>query len=190
MCQWRPFVRLIKTAPKSDIFILVLTFVLTVVFDLVVAIGVGIVLACVLFMKRMSDQSGVHGWKYVGETGADGKSVAHGVRIYEVTGPLFFGSAETISEITLKDYTRCLVLRMRSVTAIDATALNALEELYDKCAARGVKIVFSHVNEQPMHSLIKSGLSDKVGREYFAPNIDNAIDLATEIAEEAEMRDR
>lgn len=190
MCQWRPFVRLIKTAPKSDIFVLVLTFVLTVVFDLVVAIGVGIVLACVLFMKRMSDQSGVHGWKYVGETGTEGKSVAQGVRIYELTGPLFFGSAETISEITLKDYTRCLVLRMRSVTAIDATALNALESLYDKCAERGVKIVFSHVNEQPMNSLIKSGLADKIGREYFAPHIDNAIDLATEIADEAEMRNR
>lgn len=189
MCQWRPFVRIIKTAPKSDIFILVLTFILTVVFDLVVAIGVGIVLACILFMKRMSDTSGVRGWKYVGETGGDGISVSHGVRIYELTGPLFFGSAETVSEITLKDYTRCLVLRMRGVTAIDATALNALEALCDKCAEKGVKIVFSHVNEQPMNTLIKSGLADKVGREYFAPHIDSAIDLATEIAEEAEMRE-
>ena len=190
MCQWRPFVRIIKTAPKSDIFILVLTFILTVVFDLVVAIGVGIVLACILFMKRMSDTSAVRGWKYVGETGGDGISVAHGVRIYEVTGPLFFGSAEAISEITLKDYTRCLVLRMRGVTAIDATAVNALDALIDKCTSKGVRIVFSHVNEQPMNVLVKSGLADKIGREYFAPHIDSAIDLATEIAEEAEMRDR
>jgi len=190
MCQWRPFVRIIKTAPKSDIFILVLTFILTVVFDLVVAIGVGIVLACILFMKRMSDTSAVRGWKYVGETGGEGITVAQGVRIYEVTGPLFFGSAEAISEITLKDYTRCLVLRMRGVTAIDATAVNALDALIDKCTSKGVRIVFSHVNEQPMNVLIKSGLADKIGREYFAPHIDSAIDLATEIAEEAEMRDR
>lgn len=68
MCQWRPFVRLIKTAPKSDIAVLVVTFILTVVFDLVVAIEIGMVLACLLFMKRMSDETDVRGWTY-----ADGK---------------------------------------------------------------------------------------------------------------------
>ncbi|MBE6991574.1 MAG: STAS domain-containing protein [Ruminococcaceae bacterium] len=186
MCQWRPFVNLIKTAPRSDIFVLVLTFVLTVVFDLVVAIGVGIVLACVLFMKRMGDETEVRGWQYVEpetDDTADLRPVPLGVRIYEISGPLFFGATDRIGQISVKSFTRCLVLRMRSVPAIDATAMNALISLYERCQKQGITLVFSHVNEQPMAAMEKAGFVDMVGRENFLPHIDEALEYASKIAE-------
>ena len=182
MCQWRPFVNLVKTAPKSDIFVLVLTFVLTVVFDLVVAIGVGIVIACVLFMKRMSDTSSLRGWTY-GDDDSE-RTVPEAIRVYELEGPLFFGSADILSSITFKSYTKCLVIRMRSVSAIDATALGALETLYNRCAADGITLILSHVNEQPMNSMIKSGLAELIGRENFCSHIDEALSLAVRLSDE------
>jgi len=181
MCQWRPFVHLLKTAPKSDIAVLVITFVLTVVFDLVIAIEVGFVLACLLFMKRMSDETGVVGWKYVEEDSDDSdklKVLPKEIRVYEITGPLFFGAADRIAEIGIKDFTRCLIIRMRSVPAIDVTAMNALEELYNRCAKEGIQLVFSHVNDQPMRVMEKAGFVEKLGREYFCDHIDNAIHTA------------
>lgn len=182
MCQWRPFVHLVKTAPKSDIFVLVLTFVLTVVFDLVVAIAVGIVLACVLFMKRMSDTSSIKGWRY-GTESENGKVIPDYIRVYELEGSLFFGSADILGTITFKEYTKCLVLRMRSVSAIDATAMNALVDLYKRCEEQNIRIVMSHVNTQPMNSMIKSGFADLVGRDNFCRHIDDAIERAVEITE-------
>ncbi|MBR6807582.1 MAG: STAS domain-containing protein [Clostridia bacterium] len=182
MCQWRPFVHIVKTAPKSDIFVLVLTFVLTVVFDLVVAIAVGIVLACVLFMKRMSDTSSIRSWKY-GTESENGKVIPEYIRVYELEGSLFFGSADILNSITFKEYTKCLVLRMRSVSAIDATAMNGLVELYDRCSEKGIKIVISHVNTQPMNSMIKSGFADMIGKDNFCHHIDDAIERAVEITE-------
>ncbi|MCI5935372.1 MAG: SulP family inorganic anion transporter, partial [Lachnospiraceae bacterium] len=114
MCGWRTFVQLCKTAPKSDIIVLVATFVLTVVFDLVVAIEVGMIAACLLFIKRMSEEAEVRGWKYYEDAEDDPDSidlrvVPQQVRVYEISGPMFFGVAERIAEITLKDFTRCLV---------------------------------------------------------------------------------
>ncbi len=189
MCQWRPFVHLLKTAPKSDIFVLVITFLLTVIFDLVVAIVVGLVAACILFMKRMSDETSVRSWAYTEEEWDDThalRPVPKGVRIYEISGPLFFGAADRIAEISLRSFTRCLVLRMRSVSAIDATAMNALEALYQRCAKKNIAIIFSHVNEQPMHTMEKAGFIERVGKEHFLPHIDDALELAASIAEEAE----
>ena len=186
MCQWRPFVHLVKTAPKSDISVLVLTFVLTIVFDLVVAIEIGLLLTCLLFMKRMSDETDIRSWKYVEEEWDDTAKLIHlplSVRVYEINGPLFFGAAGRIAEISVKDFTKCLIIRMRSVPAIDATAMNALEELYDRCSRQGIVMIFSHVNEQPMHTMEKAGFLDKVGREHFCTHIDDAIAMATEISE-------
>lgn len=183
MCQWRPFVHLCKTAPKSDIAVLVLTFVLTVVFDLVIAIEVGFVLACLLFMKRMSDETGVVGWKYVEEDTDDSEKLRvlpKEIRVYEITGPLFFGVADVLAKISIKDFTKCLIIRMRSVPAIDVTAMNAMEELYSKCAEKGIKVIFSHVNDQPMRVMDKAGFVEKVGRQNFCEHIDSAIALATQ----------
>lgn len=179
MSEWKKFVQIVKKAPKSDILILVVTFVLTVVFDLVVAIAVGIVLAAILFMKRMSDETSVNGWKYIDpdsdEDSIDLKVVPKDVRVYEISGPLFFGVADKIPEIILKDYTRCLILRMRAVPSLDSTALNALELLYNKCKKQGVKLILSHVNEQPMQAMRKSGFYQMVGEENFCSHIDDAL---------------
>jgi len=182
MCQWRPFVRLCKTAPVSDIVVLVTTFILTVVFDLVVAIVVGIVLACVLFMKRMSDEVEIHGWAQKDQNDSSGLiDLPQGVNVYELSGPLFFGATDRIADIVVESDVKCIILRMRSVSAIDATAMNALSDLYDKCSAEGIVVIFSHVNKQPMHAMEKSGLAAKVGEKYFCAHIDNALALAGEI---------
>lgn len=185
MCDWRKFVELCKTAPKSDIIVLVTTFVLTVVFDLVVAIEVGILLAAILFMKRMSDVTEVEGWKYVDdEDDADSLSlrvVPHNTMVYEVSGPLFFGAADKILKITLDEKMNCLVLRMRSVSAIDATAMHNLEQLYTDCKKKNIQIILSHVGEQPMHVMEKSGFLDKVGRENVCAHIDDALERAARL---------
>ncbi len=183
MCQWRPFVHLLKTAPKSDIFVLVVTFVLTIVFDLVVAIEFGMLFACLLFMKRMSDETAVRGWKYTDnpEEAPELAQVPLHVRIYDISGPLFFGAAGRIAEISVKDFTKCLILRMQSVTALDATAMNALTELYERCSKKNITILFTHVNEQPMQVMEKSGFVDKIGKENFYTHIKEALARAEEL---------
>ncbi len=177
MCGWRTFVRLVKTAPKSDVLVLVLTFVLTVVFDLVVAIAVGIILACVMFMKRMSDEVTVRSWSY-DDNIEHFPNLPKEIRVYEMNGPLFFGAADRIADITVKNYTKCLILRMRSVSAIDSTAMNSLEALYDKCAENGITVIFSRVNSQPMRAMEKAGFVKKVGLDNFQPHITEALAMA------------
>lgn len=189
MCGWRTFVQLCKTAPKSDIIVLVATFVLTVVFDLVVAIEVGMIAACLLFIKRMSEEAEVRGWKYYEDAEDDPDSidlrvVPQQVRVYEISGPMFFGVAERIAEITLKDFTRCLVIRMRGVPAIDATAMRSLEQLYERCEKNHVQLVFSHVNEQPRRTMEKNGFVERIGAENFCAHIDEALARASQIVAE------
>lgn len=185
MCQWRTFVNLVKTAPKSDVIVLVTSFVLTVIFDLVVAIEVGMVLACLLFIKRMSEETKVNGWTYVDEDTPDVdehlQKLPLQIRVYEISGPLFFGAASVIEEIVVKDFTNCLVLRMRSVPALDSTALNALKDLVQVCKSKGITIVFSHVNDQPMKVMEKAGFIELVGKVNFQPSISAALDRAEEI---------
>ena len=100
MCQWRPFVRLVKTAPKSDIAVLVITFILTIVFDLVVAIEIGMLLACLLFIKRMSDETSIRGWTYADDDSEEVNSqlrvLPREISVYEINGPLFFGAGGSI----------------------------------------------------------------------------------------------
>ncbi len=185
MCEWRKFVYLCKTAPKSDIIVLVLTFILTVVFDLVVAIEVGILLAAILFMKRMSEVTEVEGWKYVDdEDDPDSLSlrkVPDHTHVYEISGPMFFAAANKILGITLDEKDHCLILRMRSVSAIDATAMHSLEELYEKCKKRNIQIILSHVNEQPLHVMQKAGFDKKIGQENMCVHIDDALKRANEL---------
>ena len=187
MCQWRTFAHLLKTAPKSDIIVLISTFVLTVIFDLVVAIEIGMVLACLLFIKRMSEETHAESWTYVDDDTQDVdeqlRRLPLQIRVYEITGPLFFGAADAIEHIVVKDFTTCLVLRMRSVPAIDSTAMNALQDLICVCESKGITVVFSHVNEQPMKVMQKSGFAELVGEENFCPNISAALKRAEEIIE-------
>ena len=185
MCQWRTFLNLVKTAPKSDVIVLVTSFVLTVIFDLVVAIEVGMVLACLLFIKRMSEETKVNGWTYVDEDTPDVdehlQKLPLQIRVYEISGPLFFGAASVIEEIAVKDFTTCLVLRMRSVPSLDSTALNALKDLVQVCKSKGITIVFSHVNDQPMKVMKKAGFIELVGKVNFQPSISAALDRAEEV---------
>lgn len=187
MCGWRTFVMLLKKAPKSDIIVLVATFLLTVVFDLVIAIEFGMIAACVLFVKRMSEEAHVQGWRYYGQNGEHDADAAHlrdipqAVRVYEITGPMFFGAADMISKITLKKFTKVLIIRMRGVPAIDATAMKALEGLMDECEKHGVTMVFSHVNEQVMHVFEHGHFSDRVGAENFCAHLDEALERADQI---------
>jgi len=182
MSEWKKFVRIVKTAPKSDTIVMVITFVLTIVFDLVIAIEVGMILAALLFIKRMSEETHITGWKYVDaendKDSLDLKVIPKNVRVYEITGPLFFGAADKVLDIKIKDYTSCLVLRMRGVSALDATAMNSLETLYKKCNKKNVKLILSHVNPQPLDVMKKNGFYDKVGKENFCAHIDEALACA------------
>lgn len=182
MCGFKEFVYLVKTSPKSDISVLLVTFVLTVVFDLVVAIEVGIIVAAVLFMKRMSDVTQVEGWKYIhDEDDPDSielRSVPDHTMVYEISGPMFFAAADKLLGIHVSENTQCLIIRMRSVNAIDATAMHNLEQLMGKCREYGVHMILSHVNEQPFKVMQKSGFYEKVGEENFCAHIDDAIKRA------------
>ena len=185
MCQWRTFLQLVKTAPKSDILVLVVTFVLTVVFDLVVAIEIGMILACLLFIKRMSEETKAESWVYTDDdtvaVNENLRMLPAAIRVYEVSGPLFFGASDAIEHIIVEESAKCPVLRMRAVPALDSTAMNALTALTKTCESKGVTIVFSHVNEQPMKAMKKAGFTELVGAESFCPNITAALERAEEI---------
>ncbi len=187
MSGWRTVVHVIKTSPKSDIAVMVTTFLLTVIFDLVVAIEFGMILACILFMKRMSDVTNVESWKYI-DDGMDDKDaidlkvVPENTLVYEISGPLFFGAADKLLSIDLKKKTNCLILRMRSVSAIDATAVNSIEKLVEECKEKEITIILSHVNEQPESVLKKSGIYDIVTKDNICPNIDAALERAKQLA--------
>lgn len=185
MSGWRTCVHVVKTSPKSDITVMVLTFVLTVVFDLVVAIEFGMVLACILFMKRMSDVTNVESWKYIEDEddpdAIDLKVVPENTLVYEISGPLFFGAADKLLAISIDKKQNCLILRMRSVNAIDATAVHSIEQLYEKCEKRGITLVLSHVNEQPERVLRKSGLYEKIKEENICVHIDDALERAAKL---------
>lgn len=185
MCGWREFLYLVKTSPKSDISVLLVTFVLTVVFDLVIAIEVGIVFAAILFMKRMSDVTQVEGWKYIDkEDDPDAielMAVPKNTLVYEMSGPMFFAAADKILKISVSEDTNCLIIRMRSVNAIDATAMHNLEQLFQKCKSKKVQLIFSHVNEQPMHVMQKAGFYEAVGSENFCAHISDAIKRAEDL---------
>lgn len=193
MSGWRTFVEIIQRAPKSDIIILIATFVLTIVFDLVVAIEFGMIAACFLFMKRMSEEAAIRGWvdfEDLDENDCDRtelKKIPKHISVYEISGPMFFGAVDMLNDITAKSFTEVIIIRMRSVPAIDVTAIRSLEMLIKRAKKKEIAIIFSHVNEQPMHALEKSGIVDMVGRENFLPHIDEAIDRAIELKKQIEM---
>lgn len=190
MSHWRTFVNVIKTAPKNDIIVLLVTFVLTVVFDLVIAIEVGMLLACVLFIKRMSEETNVVPWKYKEQLVDEDSDIVKqklmdvpkNIRVYEISGPLFFGAADQIERIELKSYTEYLIIRMRSVPAMDSTAMNSMTSLKQRCDKKGITMILSHVNEQPMKAMKKSGLYKNIGADNFKEDISTAISHAESLS--------
>lgn len=183
MCEWRQFVKICKTAPKSDILVLVVTFVLTVVFDLVVAIEVGMIIAVVLFMKRMADVAHIRTWsEKPHENDSERlKEIPAHTEVVEFEGPMFFASAEKFSKIPMGEDIRVIILRMRNVPALDATAMRSLNEIYSICKHSDRILLLSHTNEQPLSVMKKAGFIDKVGEEHFLANIDEALAYAEKI---------
>ncbi len=180
MSGWREFVSLVKRAPKSDNIVMIVTFVLTVFFDLVVAIEIGMVVAALLFLKRMSEVSHIEGWKYIDEENDPEsiglKVVPKDTLVYEIIGPMFFAAADAFLEIAPNKGTKKIILRMRSVPAMDVSAINTLVDVYKKCSHKGITLVFSHVQKQPYDAMEKAGLVDMVGKDNFRANIDDALE--------------
>jgi len=185
MSEWRHFVHVCKTAPLSDILVLVMTFVLTVVFDLVVAIEVGMVASAILFMKRMSDVTHIRPWTKadeMNETDAGRlKNIPDGTAVFELNGPMFFATSDKFSAIPVREGDKAVILRMRNVPALDASAMRSLEAIQRVCAEKEMTLILSHVNEQPLSVMKKAGFVDAVGEKTFAENIDAALEMAAEI---------
>ena len=187
MSGWREFNFMVKTSPKSDSIVLIVTFILTVVFDLVVAIEVGIVVAAFLFLKRMSDVTEVKSWRYLEEENIDEqndpdsirlKAVPKNTLVYEIIGPMFFAAADKIMDVEVSANTKVVIIRMRGVPAMDVTALQSLKNTYERSKKRGITMLLSHVQQQPMSVMEKAGFVEEVGEENFCANIDEALERA------------
>ena len=189
MSGWRTFVRIIKTAPKSDIAVLIITFLLTLFFDLVIAIEFGMVLAAFLFLKRMSDIAEVRQWTYIGSSedeklseDVDLKYVPKNTIVYEVFGALFFGAANVFTSFKHEEGKNVLILRMRNVPVMDISGVEALEEILETCKKRNLTLILSHVNEQPYHAMEKAGFVEKIGAKNICENIDASLERAEKLA--------
>lgn len=192
MCGYKNFAKLIRGAPKSDVTVLLATFVLTVVMDLTIAIEVGVLLAAILFIRRMSDVAEV---EYVteelhedDEELADPNNIAsrhvpHGVAVFEIMGSLFFGAVEKFKAALdmTSSHPKILILRMRQVPSIDAAGIQMIEGLLSKCRSEGTQLLLSGVHSQPIVALSKSGLLQDIGEQNVLANIDAALNRAREI---------
>lgn len=184
MADWSSFFRLCKNAPKSDIIVLVATFFLTEFFDLVVAIEIGVVLAALLFMKRMAETADIKAWKYTDSpdiTPGEAeklREIPHSISVFEICGPMFFAAADQLLGINSDHRTKAVVIRMRSVPAIDASAMKCLHELAERAKKKNIHLIFSHINEQPMKVMKKDGFYELIGKKNFHENIVSALDYA------------
>ncbi len=181
MCEWRQFVRICKTAPKSDIAVLVVTFLLTVIFDLVVAIEIGMLMTAILFMRRMAESTNIRHWTKADELSeSDGgrlKDIPEHTDVFEINGPMFFAASDKIS-FPVREGVKILIIRMRNVPALDETAMRALRSVYKTCSEKDIKIFISHANEQPLSVMKKDGFIKDIGEENFFPHIDAALEAA------------
>lgn len=193
MCGWRSIRNTVRTAPKSDIAVLFITLVLTVIFDLVVAICVGLILAALLFMKRMADVTEAHAWVDVDDEDTDPdnillKKIPKNTRVYEINGPMFFAVNDKFRYILDEKKIDILIIRMRNVPAIDATGVESLMRIVKRCQRQGTEVIFSHVNEQPLHAMDKAGFKKLIGKENFCSHIDTALIRAEQLEQELCMK--
>jgi SulP family sulfate permease len=192
MSETHLFIKMFR-GPKSDIMVLVSTFLLTVLVDLTVAIQVGVVLAALLFMRRMADVTQVgyvtHMVNEDEEENPDDplslsrRKVPAGVEVFEVSGPFFFGAADKFKNAirAVEGKPRILILRMRHVLSLDATALQALETVYTRTRREHTTLILSGVHAQPLIVLERSGLLDKIGEDNVHDNIDDALNRARKL---------
>jgi SulP family sulfate permease len=183
MVEWRHFGYTVERAPRSDVAVLLACFGLTVVFDMVVAVTVGVVMSSLLFMRRMAEVSGT---RLIGDEHPElDVPLPRGVLLYEIAGPLFFGAAQkalaAIAVVERREV-RTVVLDLRSVPALDATGLLALESLIKRLNARGVKVILAGVQPQPMRVLARAGWRNRRGKLRIFRSFDRAIALARHFA--------
>ena len=193
MSGWRTFRALLKN-PKSDVTVLLITFFLTVIFDLTVAIAVGLMLACVLFMRRVmetteitavkneikvQDESGIH-------TYDEGLSIPKGVEVYEINGPYFFGVATQFEELMseFRDRSKVRIIRMRKVPFIDSTGIHNLSNLCEMSRKNKITVVLSGVNPKVHNTLQKAGFYHLLGEKNICPDINVALSRARQILEQ------
>ncbi|NLE64587.1 MAG: sulfate permease [Elusimicrobia bacterium] len=191
MSEWRHFRKLLKS-PRGDVLVLLLTFGLTVLVDLTVAIEVGVVLAAFLFMHRMAE---ITHFDIVEDDGKNGRpheyaGIPEGVEIFEINGPFFFGAADKFRDTitSFKKKPKVLILRMSAVPAIDATAMTSLERLIDACEADGTKTIIAGVNRRVFRTLRHTGLTERIGTENILPDVQLALARAIIIVDGPEGR--
>ncbi|MFI5237167.1 MAG: SulP family inorganic anion transporter, partial [Ignavibacteriales bacterium] len=190
MSEWRSFAEIFKY-PKSDIAVLLTTFGLTVIFDLTIAIQIGMILAVLLFIRRMamvtnvgiitrelSDQEEVTDVNSI-----QNKKVPDGVEVFEITGPFFFGAVSKFRDAVriVENPPKIIIIRMRDVPAIDSTGIHALEQLLKETKRHDTKLILSGVHTQPLMALAQAEFIEKVGEANIHGNIDDALDRAREI---------
>ncbi len=193
MSEWRSFKAILKN-PKSDITVLLVTFFLTVIFDLTVAIEVGILIACLLFMRRMSEVTKVSVETEEIDLNADSDLpynnehliIPDRVEVYEINGPYFFGIANRFEEVMndVGKHPAVRIIRMRKVPFIDSTGVHNLTNLCKKCLKKDVHIVLSGVNDKVLDVLTKAGFDELIGKENICSHITIALERARVLASE------
>ena len=194
MCGWRSFLALMKN-PKSDVTVLLITFFLTIIFDLTIAIEVGLIIACLLFMKRMSETTDVK--VIMDEIDPNDESdiklennehliIPNGVEVYEINGPYFFGAGNRFEEImaSFGDRPKVRIIRMRKVPFVDSTGIHNLTNLCIMSQKEGIQIVLSGVNPKVHAVRARSGFYELIGEENICSHINIALEKAKEIAGE------
>ena len=190
MSEWRSFKAILKN-PKSDIIVLLVTFFLTVIFDLTVAIEVGVLIACLLCMKRMAETTNVSVLSDEIDPNADSDvlgnlehlTIPEGVKVYEINGPYFFGIGNKFEEMMgdMGGRAKVRIIRMRKVPFIDSTGVHNLSNMCRMCAQMGVKVVLSGVNPSVMKVLKDAGMDELVGQENICSHISIALERAAQI---------
>ena len=193
MSEWRSFKAILKN-PKSDIIVLLVTFFLTVIFDLTVAIEVGVLIACLLCMKRMAETTNVSVLSDEIDPNADSDvqgnldhlTIPEGVKVYEINGPYFFGIGNKFEEMMgdMGGRAKVRIIRMRKVPFIDSTGVHNLQNMCRMCSQMGVKVVLSGVNPKVMKVIEDAGMDDVVGKENICSHINIALKRAEEILSE------
>ncbi len=200
MSEWQAFAQLFRT-PKSDVAVLLTTFLLTVVVDLTVAVQVGVVLAAFLFIKRMADVTNVEILKDEWKDAPDGtmrgdvegvarRTIPPGVEVYEVNGPFFFAAADKIKDVLhfVAKKPKVFILRMRNVPAIDASGIRVLDDLFRSFSHQKIRFLISGVRAQPLAALEGAGKLDEYGRGNFVATIDEALEIARGVTAEQSPR--
>jgi SulP family sulfate permease len=196
MSEWRSFAALLS-GPKSDVAVLLATFLLTVLVDLTVAVQAGVVLAALLFIRRMAEVTNVEMITREFREAPDGtmlgdpdsvarRKIPAGVEVYEINGPFFFAAAEKVKETLtfVAKRPRVFILRMRNVPAIDATAMRVLDDLHESSVRHGIAFLIAGLNAQPLVALDRSGRLDRYGRENLAADLDQALTRASVLLRE------